>query len=359
MMHLVDRTSGTADQPGNAGVKVRGLASQLNHHVRYVSPLTSALTYSEDTAMSYKKIIDALNISYFKKQSEPNEYITSVVKQITGRVDQLADRLTHLTHLTNEIRDLTLTQQTFDLQRKHKNPLNNYGNKCFSQTDEDGITLEIIKRIGCIEHGVFAEFGVGNGTENNTLILKALGWKGFWIGGENLAFDIKQTDSNFCYLKEWITLDNIVLLAKKCQDKIAENSVDVVSLDLDGNDIYLVEQLLLNNFSPKLFIVEYNAKFIPPVKWQIEYNSENVWRGDDYFGASLASFVDLFAKYGFVLVCCNSHTGANAFFIKEQWLHLFDDVPKNIMDLYVSPRYYLFNSYGHPPSVRTIEKLFE
>jgi hypothetical protein len=35
-----------------------------------------------------------------------------------------------------------------------------------------------------IETGTFAEFGVGNGLENNTLILLASGWRGFWIDGQ-------------------------------------------------------------------------------------------------------------------------------------------------------------------------------
>jgi hypothetical protein len=35
-----------------------------------------------------------------------------------------------------------------------------------------------------VETGTFAEFGVGNGLENNTLILLASGWRGFWIDGQ-------------------------------------------------------------------------------------------------------------------------------------------------------------------------------
>jgi hypothetical protein len=96
-----------------------------------------------------------------------------------------------------DIRDLILLYQTGLLQQNHPNPLNGFGNKCFSQSDEDGITIEILKRIKCLDKGTFAEFGVGNGTENNTLILKALGWKGFWCGGEELAFDIRQPKEVF------------------------------------------------------------------------------------------------------------------------------------------------------------------
>jgi hypothetical protein len=72
--------------------------------------------------------------------------------------------------------------------QEQKNPLNHFGAKFFSQSDEDGITLEIVKRLG-LKHGTFLELGVGNGLENNTLVLLSLGWRGAWIGGEDLAFD--------------------------------------------------------------------------------------------------------------------------------------------------------------------------
>jgi hypothetical protein len=35
---------------------------------------------------------------------------------------------------------------------------------------------------------VSAEFGVSDGMENSTLVLAALGWSGFWVGGEQLKF---------------------------------------------------------------------------------------------------------------------------------------------------------------------------
>ena len=53
-----------------------------------------------------------------------------------------------------------------------------------------GITLEILRRIGCLYHGTYAEYGDGDGTENNTLFLTALGWRGFWVGGETLRPNI-------------------------------------------------------------------------------------------------------------------------------------------------------------------------
>jgi hypothetical protein len=274
----------------------------------------------------------------------------------------LRARVLEILRVPSQIRDLkdvVLFHQTKLMQLSHPNPLNSFGRKCFSQTDEDGITLEILRRIGKLEGGVYAEFGVGNGMENNTLVLAALGWKGFWVGGEDLKFNVhKRTPPRFSYLKEWITADNVVALATRGLEEINAAAADVVSLDLDGNDIYLVDRLLTNGLRPSLFIVEYNAKFPPPIAFQIAYDPKHTWKGDDYFGASLASFQSLFARISYRLVCCNSHSGANAFFVDGTFSELFRDVPNDINRIYVEPRYHLYNRYGHAPSVRTIENIF-
>ena len=55
-----------------------------------------------------------------------------------------------LHHIHNELqrlRDIIIFGLTKNINDTHKNPLNKFGKKCFSQADEDGITLEIIKRL--------------------------------------------------------------------------------------------------------------------------------------------------------------------------------------------------------------------
>ena len=254
-----------------------------------------------------------------------------------------------------ELLDIVVYAQSKEISRVHPNPLNRYGRKVFSQADEDGLTLEILKRID-VRNGVFAEFGVGDGTENNTLVLIAMGWKGFWVGGEPLAFHVPR-GPDFCHLQRWITRDNVAELATEGLAEISETRIDVASLDLDGNDIFIVERLLKDH-APKLFIVEYNAKFPPPIRWHIEYDPNHQWSGDDYFGASLASYADLFLDHGYFLACCNSQTGANAFFVSNEYRAKFSDVPTDLADLYCDPRYHLYATYGHPRSLKTIEAIF-
>ena len=260
----------------------------------------------------------------------------------------------------NETRDLVLLDETRKVQLSHPNPLNTFGKKCYSQTDEDGITLEILRRIDCLKNGTYGEYGVGNGTENNTLVLAALGWRGFWVGGETLLPNINQGRGNkFCYVKDWITLDNIVKITSRCLQQIERDTIDVISMDLDGNDIHLIRALLATGLRPKLFIAEYNAKFPPPIEFEIVYDSKHIWDGDDYFGASLTSLNKLFNKYNYRLICCNSHTGSNAFFIDQKFSHSFDDVPMDLNELFVGPRYVLYKQYGHPIATKTIERIFD
>jgi hypothetical protein len=36
-------------------------------------------------------------------------------------------------------------------------------------------------------------------------------------------------------------------------------------------------------------------------------------------------------------------------------MHLFTDVPADINDIYVEPRYFLYTKYGHLPSAKVVE----
>ena len=86
------------------------------------------------------------------------------IKKIKDRFGKVKERTRKFfgIRLIKSIRDLIIFQQNAETRRKRPNPLNLYGKKCFSQNDEDGITLEIIKRLN-IKKGVFAEVGPGNG----------------------------------------------------------------------------------------------------------------------------------------------------------------------------------------------------
>jgi hypothetical protein len=252
------------------------------------------------------------------------------------------------------LRDLLQIQ----LQSQCVNPLNKFGNKVYSQNDEDGITFEIARRLG-ISRGTFLELGVGNGTENNTLALLAAGWRGCWLGGEDLSFgtDVPEGSAKkLGFRKAWLTPQNCAVHAKEEMAGMQISSVDLLSVDLDGNDVRVTEQLLEAGISPRILVIEYNAKFPPPIEFSIDVDDSHQWSGDDYMGASLQFIVNRLSARGYRLVCC-SLSGCNAFFVKQEDMEKFSDTPTDIRDIFQPARYhfsYLLTS-GHPISMRTIQ----
>ena len=227
----------------------------------------------------------------------------------------------------------------------HPNTFCRYGAFGFSQCDEDGLTMEIIRRLG-IQRGKFCEFGVGNGTENNTIILLSLGWSGVWYGGEDILIDTTKSN-RLMFVKSWITKHNITQLFNS-QNK---NDIDLISLDLDGNDYYFIEELLSNDVRPKVFIAEYNSKFLPGIKFVMPYDANHSWAFDDYFGASLSSLENLFSNYDYSLICCNAGSGMNAFFVKNEYINKFPEIPGDIFNKYSPPLSLLRRLKMHTTSV--------
>ncbi len=283
-----------------------------------------------------KKIIESLNKSSEKRRKRKNS-------------------LLELTKDLEKINDLLIQESTEKLQKEHSNPINRFGKKCFSQSDEDGITIEILKRLK-MGKGFFLELGVGDGTENNSLLLLAMGWKGIWVGGNDLAVNIKN-NNKLRFYKNWITSDNIIEIIKRGLGDFEKKNFDLISVDLDGNDYYIVKTILELKIFPSVFILEYNAKFPPPIDFKINYNENHKWGNDDYFGCSLVAWNELLDRFGYKLICCNTHTGANCFFVKKKFLSNFKDVPKEIEKIYSKPRYFLYKNFVHKKSLKLIEQI--
>ena len=233
------------------------------------------------------------------------------------------------------------------------NPLLRQGEKFYSQNDEDGIIGAILKRMG-IDRGVFVEYGCGDGLENNTIQLLMRGWRGVWIGATDLMIRIPPASRQLRFERCWVTRENCVAVMQRGVQSIDAGGVNLISMDLDGNDLHVVQAILESGSDPDVFVVEYNAKFPPPIRFTIDYDPAHVWSGGDYAGASLQSFIDLFESFGFCLVCCNV-TGANAFFIAKRHAELFADVPAEAEKLFMPADYNWSLRRGHGPDPRSIE----
>ena len=87
--------------------------------------------------------------------------------------------------------------------------------------------------------------------------------------------------------------------------------VDLFSLDIDL-DTYHV-WAALNEFRPRVAVVEYNASFPPDQIWIHPYGPNRRWVLHQAFGASLKALEVLGRQFGYSLVGCDL-VGVNAFF---------------------------------------------
>jgi hypothetical protein len=207
--------------------------------------------------------------------------------------------------------------------KNSKNDFAKYGASFFSQGDEDGLTLEIVRRIEP-KTKLFIEFGVGDGSENNTIILRASGYRGAWIDALENKFLVEAENEDFYYSKNWVNKENVIEIFNNYRG-IFKSDPSIISLDLDGNDYWLWESILENGLTPDVAIAEYNPRYPVPIEWVMKYDSSHQWEEDDYFGASLASLSNLFKRFGYTALVC-SIQGTNVFFIRNKHLQKFPEL---------------------------------
>jgi hypothetical protein len=201
------------------------------------------------------------------------------------------------------------------------------GYKVYSQTDEDGIIDAIFRRVP--NNRTFVEIGVQNGVECNSLLLLLKDWRGEWIEGSNgFCAEIERVlgsrafPGRFRVTNSFVRADNIVSLLQSALTFLQVDELDFFSLDIDGVDRYVMDEVLRAGIRPKAICVEYNAKFPPGVAVTVEYSANHVWDTTDYMGTSLQSWVDLFTPAGYRLLTCNI-PGINAFFVRDDLAHQF------------------------------------
>ena len=226
------------------------------------------------------------------------------------------------------------------------------GYRVYSQADEDGIIREIFRRIG-EGNRIFVEIGAGNGLENNSLFLLIQGWRGVWIEGS--ARKVLAAKTNVASAIEGggrLHVEQHFLTTASVDKTIARlapaSEVDLLSIDLDGNDYYILDAI--RSISPRVIVAEYNAKFPADVVWIMEYNEAHRWDSTDYFGASLKALELLLAPRGYLLVGCNI-VGSNAFFVRaDSSTDMRFCSPFTAENHYEPARHYLLPAYhsSHP-----------
>lgn len=253
-------------------------------------------------------------------------------------------------------KQVLLTQNIKDIHQELKQTISEAptlkGYSVYSQNDDDGILEEIFNRIN-ISQPNFFEFGVAP-DENNTNYLILKGSKGCWVDkGLTSLKNQLHNNAKLRIFDQFVTVENITpLIEEGCRFlSISIKDIDLISLDLDGNDYYFIEKIVGSGVLPKVFCLEYNAVFRPPMDIKIKYNANHQWALDDYFGCSLTAYCNLLSPF-YTLVACNI-AGANCFFVRNDYSANFTKY--TIEELYQPPRYHLSPfSKGHAPSVKFV-----
>jgi hypothetical protein len=185
-----------------------------------------------------------------------------------------------------------------------------YRRNIHSQTGEDGVIAELLKRLG-ISSGWCCEFGAWDGKHlSNTYALIEQGWRGVFIEGDRAkASELEKTAAEhggrlipICAFVEPApgptSLDSLLSGTPIPQE------FDLLSIDVDSCDYQIWKGL--TNYRPKIVVIEIDSKYEAGV--EAIYTAEGMPRT-----TSFLSMLKLGQSKGYTLVC---HT-INMFFVRN------------------------------------------
>ena len=204
--------------------------------------------------------------------------------------------------------------------------INKFEYKITSQNNEDGIIEHIFKKIN-LEKINFVEIGFDYYENNSINFFKNVN-KGVLIDSSeekvkilNFLVKLIYRNNKITVLKNFVTKSNINQIISEKFDN--SDDIDFLSLDLDGIDYYVLEELKVR---PKFLCLEYNFWYGNSVKCSVPYSESFRWQmGSTYSGASIAAISELAKNKGYSLIALES-ASVNAFFVR-------DDLKKNFKTL--------------------------
>lgn len=147
---------------------------------------------------------------------------------------------------------LKLTENAVFPQRKSLN--------IFTKNNEDGILLSIIEKVSC-ENKMFLDIGSNDCINSNCANLAFHhGWKGCFIDGNKQVLSrgkyiyqkhFHDTDNYFYFINAIVSVENINAIISQ---QIDFKKIDLLCIDLDGNDYFIWDAISIIN--PKIVLIE-------------------------------------------------------------------------------------------------------
>jgi hypothetical protein len=196
--------------------------------------------------------------------------------------------------------------------------LSKYSKKILSEHGQDGILEKIFEIIGT-KTKYFVEFG-SNGTRfgggNTPYLREKYNFTGLLMDGSDNPYGIKK-HKDYDVKIEFIKAENINELFAKYN---VPDEFDFLSVDIDGEDYWIIHSLDFNKYKPRVISVECNWHIHPDFKLVQKHNPNYTWSGTEIAGSSSSAIMELLNKKNYTFV---AYTGPDCIFVHN------DEISKN------------------------------
>jgi hypothetical protein len=192
----------------------------------------------------------------------------------------------------------------------------------YSQWGEDGI-LDYLCSALEIDRPHYLDFGAGDVCiSNGRWLLQSRGGAGVFVDARNdlsqtLAQSELGTFTDSSSIQSFLDYENSPSILKESNERLG-GVVDVFSIDLDGQDYWVLNSLL--ELNSKVIVVEYQAYLGPSLAITVPqskvFDRTSAHFSWIYYGASLAAFSHLLSERGYALIGSNRQR-TNAFFVRK------------------------------------------
>lgn len=202
-------------------------------------------------------------------------------------------------------------------------PIRELGFRVFSQFDEDGVLVFLLAVVG-IGPGKFVDIGAGDGIEASNCANLALnfGFHGLFIDKDleqiekGERFYNKHPDTRLYPPRFQRTMVKRSNVNQVIRDAGFEGEIDVLSIDIDGNDYWIWDAVECIN--PRIVVIETHVEF-GMNSIVVPYEEDYAWQRSvhpQYLGASPVAMTKLARRLGYRLVGANRF-GFNAFYVRN------------------------------------------
>ena len=157
-------------------------------------------------------------------------------------------------------------------------------------------------------------------------------------------------------LKKKLSVRNIFIDTDNIKKIIYKKKFGLISIDIDGNDYWILKEILKNKNYPEMFILEYNPSFLDKsitTVYEKNFDRNKSDRSSLYHGASLHAFYKLLKQHNYYLVKVIG--GVNAFFVNSEFLN--NSKLKNYEPVDIYEEGYLRNKWSNSTAAQQFDKI--